>query len=168
MGRDRPWAGPARPAKRGHLGDNPVMLPAVVFSASVDGVDWRALKAALAADNFDNGRTPEEYETSHRASYGVVFAHDGHTYVGNARILSDGVCNAYLVDVWTATAYRRRGIGSELVRRLLAIVPGQHVYLFTDDMAAFYGRLGFKLQPHGMGMVVGSWLNRPPVARKPA
>lgn len=137
------------------------MKPSVTFSESVDGVDWPALKAALAADDFDNGRTPEEYEASHRGSHAVVFARAGDTFVGNARILSDGVCNAYLVDVWTATAYRRRGIGSELVRRLLARVPGQHVYLFTDDMQAFYRGLGFEVQPHGMGLVVGSWLNRP-------
>jgi GNAT superfamily N-acetyltransferase len=135
--------------------------PAFVFSESVDHVDWRALKAALAADDFDNGRTPEEYEASHRGSYGVVFAKDGDAYIGNARMLSDGVCNAYLVDVWTATPYRRRGIGSELVRRLLALVPGQHVYLFTDDMQEFYRRLGFEIQADGMGMVVGSWLSRP-------
>jgi ribosomal protein S18 acetylase RimI-like enzyme len=132
-----------------------------VFSESVDGVDWGALKTALVADNFDNGRTPEEYEASHRGSYAVVFARVGTTFVGNARILSDGVCNAYLVDVWTASSHRRRGIGSELVRRLLAKVPGQHVYLFTDDMQDFYRRLGFELQASGMGRVVGTWLNRP-------
>jgi GNAT superfamily N-acetyltransferase len=137
------------------------MVPDIAFSESTAGIDWQALKAALAADSFDNGRTPEEYEASHRGSYGVVFARDGETYVGNARILSDGVCNAYLVDVWTATPYRRRGIGTELVRRLLAMVPGQHVYLFTDDMQAFYASLGFEIHPSGMGMVVGSWLNRP-------
>jgi GNAT superfamily N-acetyltransferase len=138
------------------------MDPTVVFSESVDGVDWAALKAALAADDFDNGRTPDEYEASHRGSHAVVFARAGARFVGNARILSDGVCNAYLVDVWTASSHRRRGIGSELVHRLLAKVPGQHVYLFTDDMQAFYSRLGFKLQPDGMGLVVGTWLERPP------
>jgi GNAT superfamily N-acetyltransferase len=138
------------------------MNATVVFSESVDDVDWRALKAALAADDFDNGRTPEEYEASHRGSHAVVFARVGATFVGNARILSDGVCNAYLVDVWTAASHRRQGVGSELVRRLLAKVPGQHVYLFTDDMQAFYGSLGFELQPDGMGRVVGTWLNRRP------
>ena len=143
------------------MGDNQQVMSTITFSESVDGVDWRGLKAALAADAFDNGRTPEEYQASHRRSHGVVFARDGETFVGNARILSDGVCNAYLVDVWTATPYRRRGVGSELVRRLLAMVPGQHVYLFTDDMQAFYRRLGFEVQPDGMGVVVGSWLNRP-------
>jgi len=135
--------------------------PQVTYSTSCDGVDWPALKASLADDAFDNGRTPAEYEASARASFGVVFARDADRFVGNARILSDGVCNAYLVDVWTATPYRRMGIGSELVRRMLDMVPGQHVALLTDDMQAFYRGLGFEVEPDGMSLVVGTWLNRP-------
>ncbi len=51
--------------------------------------------------------------------------------VGTARVLSDGVCNAYLLDVWTQSTYRRRGIGSTMVEALSDTVPGQHVALFT-------------------------------------
>jgi ribosomal protein S18 acetylase RimI-like enzyme len=132
-----------------------------VFSESLDDVDWAALKGALAADAFDNGRTPEEYAAAHRNSHAVVFVRDGERFVGNGRILSDGVGNAYLVDIWAASSYRRRGIGSEIVRRLLATVPGQHVGLFTDDMQLFYRRLGFEVERDGMSRVVGRWLNRP-------
>jgi ribosomal protein S18 acetylase RimI-like enzyme len=60
--------------------------------------------------------------------------------VGMARLLSDvsdGVCNAYLLDVWTMSAYRRRGIGTAMVRQLMSRVPGQHVGLQTDDAEAF-------------------------------
>jgi GNAT superfamily N-acetyltransferase len=132
----------------------------VEFSDSTTGVDWAALRAALVADSFDNGRTPEEYRISHEQSHAVVFARCDDTFVGNGRILSDGVCNAYIVDIWAATPHRRAGIGSEIVRRLLATVPGQHVALFTDDMQAFYRTLGFEVQMDGMSLVVGSWLNR--------
>jgi GNAT superfamily N-acetyltransferase len=135
-------------------------VPSIAISTSLDGIDWAELKAALAADSFDNGRTPAEYEASARASFGAVFAWDGGRLVGNARILSDGVCNAYVVDVWTATPYRRRGIGSELVRRLLEMVPGQHVALLTDDMQPFYRQLGFEVERDGMSLVAGTWLNR--------
>jgi len=132
----------------------------VEFSDTTTDVDWAALKVALAADSFDNGRTPEEYRISHMKSHAVVFARRAGRFVGNGRILSDGVCNAYLVDIWTATPQRRTGIGAEIVRRLLATVPGQHVGLFTDDMQAFYRTLGFEVQRDGMSRVVGSWLNR--------
>ena len=132
----------------------------IVFSCSIDGVDWAALKRALAADQFDNGRTPQEYRRSHENSHAVIFGHCNGEFVANGRILSDGVCNAYLVDIWTASPHRRRGIGREVVTRLLATVPGQHVALFTDDMQAFYATLGFRQQRDGMSQVIGSWLDR--------
>jgi GNAT superfamily N-acetyltransferase len=132
----------------------------IVFSSSMDGVDWAALKRALAADQFDNGRTPQEYRRSHENSHAVIFGRCNGEFVANGRILSDGVCNAYLVDIWTASPHRRRGIGREVVTRLLAAVPGQHTALFTDDMQAFYATLGFRRQRGGMSQVIGSWLGR--------
>ncbi len=129
-----------------------------MFSSELADVDWPALKRALVADDFDNLRSPEQYRRSHENSHAVVFGRCDGEFVANGRILSDGVCNAYLVDIWTATAYRRRGVGRKVVNRLLATVPGQHVGLFTDDMQAFYETLGFKPQVGGMSKVVGRWL----------
>jgi GNAT superfamily N-acetyltransferase len=131
----------------------------IVFSAGLD-VDWAALKAALVADYFDNGRTPDEYRRSHENSHAIIVASLDGELVANGRILSDGVCNAYLVDIWTASAHRRQGIGRQVVERLTATVPGQHVGLFTEDMPAFYASLGFRPQHGGMSRVVGSWLGR--------
>jgi len=45
------------------------------------------------------------------------------------------------------SAYRRQGIGTAMVRRLLDRVPGQHVGLQADDAEAFYASLGFRPQP---------------------
>jgi GNAT superfamily N-acetyltransferase len=132
----------------------------VHFSMTTEDVDWAALKDALVRDDFDNDRTPEEYRISHQNSAAVVFVRAGGEYIGNGRLLSDGVCNAYLVDIWTATPWRRRGIGGEIVRRLVATVPGQHVLLLTDDRADFYATLGFREQRVAMGMINGRWLNR--------
>jgi hypothetical protein len=52
------------------------------------------------------------------------------------------------------------GVGREVVNRLVATVPGQHVALFTEDMQAFYAALGFQRQWGGMSQVIGSWLGR--------
>jgi GNAT superfamily N-acetyltransferase len=76
-----------------------------------------------------------------------------------ARLLSDGVCNAYLVDVWTASPYRRRGIASAMIRRLLDEVPGQHVGLQTDNAQPLYASLGFKHEPEFWSIVSGTWLD---------
>ena len=126
--------------------------------SAFEGIDWAQAKADLAADDFDNGRSPEALERAFRRSRHVAFARDGDRLVGMARLLSDGVCNAYLLDVWTMSAYRRHGIGTAMVRQLMARAPGQHIGLQTDDAEAFYTSLGYRHQPVFMSAVVGEWL----------
>jgi predicted GNAT family acetyltransferase len=123
------------------------------------GIDWAQAKADLAADDFDNGRSAEALRRSFHQSQHVAFARNGDRVVGMARLLSDGVCNAYLVDVWTASAYRRQGIASSLVHLLLESVPGLHVGLQTDDAERFYESLGFRAQPEFWSYVAGRWLD---------
>ena len=131
------------------------------IGTSTAGVDWSALKADLRTDEFDNGRDPSELAASFDASQAVAFAWEGGRVVGTARLLSDGVCNALLVDVWTLRAHRRQGIASAMVRSLLAAVPGQHVTLLTEHAEALYESVGFRRQDIGMSIVVGNWLRRP-------
>jgi ribosomal protein S18 acetylase RimI-like enzyme len=136
----------------------------IVYEDHLRSVDWNALKADLAADDFDNGRTPDELEGSFANSYSVVIAWADNRVVGTARLLADGVCNGYLVDVWTASEHRRKGIGTTMVRRLLDSIPGHHVGLFTEERPDFYRSLGFEEEHVGMSLVVGRWLNRDPMS----
>jgi ribosomal protein S18 acetylase RimI-like enzyme len=129
------------------------------IDSSIEGVDWDRAKADLAADAFDNGRSPEALRRSFEQSQFAVFARDGDRVVGMARMLSDGVCNAYLLDVWTMSSYRRQGIASSMVGALLEHAGGQHVGLQVDDARAFYTSLGFCPQPEFMSLVVGRWLH---------
>lgn len=132
---------------------------AVRFDSTLDGIDWAQAKADLAADDFDNGRSPAALQRSFEQSQHVAFARDGDRVVGMARLLSDGVCNAYVVDVWTHSAYRRQGIASTLMRMLCDAVPGQHVGLQTESAQALYSSLGFQPQPEFWSLVVGRWLD---------
>jgi GNAT superfamily N-acetyltransferase len=131
---------------------------AVRVDESLDGIDWVQAKAGLAADDFDNGRSPQALRASFDRSQHVAIAWDGDRVVGMARLLSDGVCNAYLLDVWTMSAYRRQGIGTTMVRQLMSRVPGQHIGLQTDHAEAFYVSIGYRHQPVFMSAVVGEWL----------
>jgi len=126
---------------------------------SLEGIDCEQARSDLAADRFDNGRSAEALRLSFERSQHVAFARDGDRIVGMARLLSDDVCNAYLVDLWTASPYRRRGIATALMRRLLDEVPGQHVGLQTDDAQKLYESIGFRAQPEFWSLVVGSWLD---------
>jgi GNAT superfamily N-acetyltransferase len=135
-----------------------VTLAGITLREQMNGVDWAALKAVLHADDFDNGRTPAQLAASFHNSLAVI-AYVDDQIIGTARALSDGVCNAYIVDVWTYTPYRRRGVARAMLERLLARLRGQHVFLWTDDAVAFYAQLGFERSPAvGMEMVSGTWL----------
>lgn len=131
----------------------------ITYKHDLDGVDWAEMKATLARDDFDNGRTPEQLRASfaNSAASVIAYAPDGRI-IGTVRALSDGVCNAYVVDVWTLSEFRKQGIATRMMQLLLDQFAGQHVYLFTDDAAPFYKKLGFEEQGIGLGRVVGQWL----------
>jgi GNAT superfamily N-acetyltransferase len=129
------------------------------LSDSCAEVDWARAKADLAADNFDNGRSAAALRESFENSRHVAFAWIDDRVVGMARLLSDDVCNAYLLDVWTLSTSRRQGIGAAMVRQLVAAVPGQHIGWQTDDAIEFYTALGARRQPEFMSIVSGGWLD---------
>lgn len=130
----------------------------ITYKMDCKGVDWDAMRRILIEDDFDNGRTPEQYRVSFENTDVVCIAYDDDNIIGTVRALSDGVCNAYIIDVWTYTPYRRQGVASKMMELVMERLPGQHVYLFTDDRVDFYESLGFDKQPYGMGKVVGQWL----------
>jgi hypothetical protein len=149
-----PWPPPSdSPGKR----DAEVMPP--IVDSSLAGIDWARVKADLVADRFDNGRTPDALRRSFEQSPHTAIARDGADVVGLARLLSDGVCNAYLVDVWTRSSHRHHGIASAMVRLLISEVPGQHIGLQTEDAQDFYATLGFRPQPDFLSLVAGEWLD---------
>jgi ribosomal protein S18 acetylase RimI-like enzyme len=130
----------------------------IVYKTNLAEVDWARLKEILAADNFDNGRTAEQLRTSFQNSYAAVVAYDGDHIVGTVRALSDGVCNAYIIDVWTLSDYRKQGIGRTMMSLLEEELEGQHIYLFSEDVPEFYKKLGFRDQPTGLSKIKGKWL----------
>jgi len=139
----------------------------VTFTTETAGVDWRRLKAELVADRFDNGRSAEQLRLCFENSFAVAFAFSEGRGVGKARALSDGVCKADVVDVWTQTGFPRRGVASRLIRDLFAWLPGQHAYLFTDGPVEVCTRLGFEAQGVGLGKTVGRWLRPGPLEGSP-
>lgn len=134
------------------------MAEKITYQMDCTGIDWQALNRRLAADDFDNGRTAAQLRLSFQHSQRVVFACAGDEVIGTARALSDGVCNAYVVDVWTYSPYRKRGIARHMMELLAERLEGQHIYLFTDDAEEFYVKLGYARQGVGLGKVSGRWL----------
>ncbi|MFZ5475229.1 MAG: GNAT family N-acetyltransferase [Myxococcota bacterium] len=77
------------------------------------------LATLFAAVAFSRERDAATLTAMVEGSRWIVSAWDGERLVGFARALSDGVQNAYVSTVCVLPDYQRRGIGRELMRRLL-------------------------------------------------
>jgi GNAT superfamily N-acetyltransferase len=99
--------------------------------------------------------SPETHLAILRRSAAVTLAVDEETgrVVGFVNALSDGVLCAFIPLLEVLPDYQRRGIGQELVRRLLAQLGDLYaVDLLCDaDVQPFYARLG--MQP-AQGMML--------------
>ncbi len=84
-----------------------------------------------------------------RGSFCFMIARDGkEKIVGMARVISDGVSDAYIQDVVVLTDYRRRGIGRELIARLTRHCVEREIewigLVAEPGTRAFYESLGYK------------------------
>lgn len=109
-------------------------------------VDLDAVHGYLANEAYwALGRSHEEVERLVCAATRVVsLFHDGRQ-IGFCRAVSDGTSFAYLADVYVLEAYRRRGLGLELVRETVegSELRGRKWLLHTEDAHGLYRQLGF-------------------------
>lgn len=91
-------------------------------------------------------RDPAALAGSLRGSDFVCLAEEDGRLLGLARALSDGFTICYLQDVLVLPSAQRRGIGAELVRRVMSAHENVRQFvLLTDDepeQHAFYRSLG--------------------------
>jgi GNAT superfamily N-acetyltransferase len=93
-------------------------------------------------------RDPERLAQMVRGSMYGVAAFEGDVLVGYARAISDGAFNAYVSTVAVLPEYQGRGIGRELIRRLLdGREHVQFVLHANPHVHPFYLRCGFRLAP---------------------
>lgn len=90
---------------------------------------------------------PHMLENAFKHSLCVLGAYDGETLIGIARAVGDEVSILYIQDILIDPAYRRRGIGSNLLMALVQRYPKVYqTVLMTDDTEetrAFYEINGF-------------------------
>ena len=90
----------------------------------------------------------------HGSDY-VVVARDSETgrVVGFVSAHSDGVLSAYIPLLEVLPTYQSRGIGTELVRRLLELLEGLYMIDLAcdEDLVPFYERFGMERWV-GMGL----------------
>ena len=120
--------------------------------------DYVALRASVDWNIFDEGQTRKCVSNS---TYTITAVDDGQT-IGMARMIGDGMY-FLIADVVVRPEYQGKGIGSQIMDRMIAYVEEQTpkggrssvTLLSVSGKEEFYAKKGFKLLPHefcGPGM----------------
>ena len=98
--------------------------------------------------------TPAQHLAILHGSDHVVLARDGDRVVGFVTAVGDGVVSAYIPLLEVVSEYHGRGIGTELMRRMLAKLESMYMVDLCCDAALepFYARLGLRVWDRGMGI----------------
>ena len=124
-------------------------------------IEYAADSAGVAPSQLDGffvgwpkPPSPERHLEILRGSSHVVLARDGERVVGFITAISDSVISAYIPLLEVLPDYQGRGIGAELVRRLLAELGDLYMVdlCCDEDVVAFYERLGLQRWDAGMGV----------------
>lgn len=98
-----------------------------------------------------------QWEKSLKNTLYSLTVKEGSTVAGMGRLLGDGAIYWYINDVYVLEAYQGKGIGKEIVQKLIEYVKVNSlentdvsIYLMSaQGKEGFYEKLGFKCRPHG-------------------
>jgi predicted N-acetyltransferase YhbS len=112
------------------------------YRSSVQGVEPDDLVGFF--DGWPSPPSPEKHLAVLQGSSHVVLAEEAGRVVGFVTAISDGVLAAYLPLLEVRREWRGRGVGSELVRRILAELEGLYMVDVVCDahLVSFYQRFG--------------------------
>lgn len=98
------------------------------------------------ANKWSSADKPDKLHQALLASHSLVTAWDGSTLVGLGNALSDGCLVVYYPHLLVLPEYQRCGIGTGLMKRLLARYHGFHQHMLVADSLAcdFYRKCGFE------------------------
>ena len=120
------------------------------YTDSLDGVDATHLDGFFVG--WPDAPSPATHLALLRGSAHAWLALDGERVVGFVTATSDGVLTAFIPLLEVLPDHRGRGIGAELVRRMLGTLDGLYAVdvVCDEDVMPFYERLGFVPSHEGM------------------
>ena len=88
------------------------------------------------------------YNNSLMTSYYHIACYDGDKLVGYVDTVSNGVTDAYIQDLMVDPAYQGKGIGTELMNRIITKLKENKIFMISviygnTELAPFYERFGF-------------------------
>ncbi len=123
------------------------------WSTTLDGLDWAELEALYSAAPLGH-KSAAGLRTAFGNSLFRVLVREQGRLVGAGRALADGVDCAYLCDIALLPSHQGRGLGREIVQRLLAQVRGHRKIILyaVPGKEGFYRALGFRRMTTAMAI----------------
>ena len=125
----------------------------LVWSHSIDGLDWNELAALYDAAPLGN-KNPSGLKTAFTNSMFKCFVYEDGKLVGVGRALADGVDCSYICDVALLPSHQGLGLGKQIVAKLLELSSGhKKIILYSvPGKESFYEKLGFKRMSTAMAI----------------
>ena len=92
-------------------------------------------------------RMEKEYDNPLMTSFFHIAVYDDDQLVGYVDSVSNGVTDAYIQDLIVRPDYQGKGIGTDLMKKMIASLKEKHIYIisviFEERLKSFYDRFGF-------------------------
>lgn len=92
-------------------------------------------------------RMENVYNDPDMTSYYHIACYDGDILIGYIDSVSNSVSDAYIQDLIVHPCYQGKGIGTELMNRMISALKERHIYMisvvYEDNLKSFYKRFGF-------------------------
>lgn len=92
-------------------------------------------------------RMEKEYNNPLLTSFYHIAVYEKEKLIGYVDCVSNGVTDAYIQDLMVNPAYQGRGIGTDLMKKMIACLKEKHIYMisviFEESLKPFYEKFGF-------------------------
>lgn len=92
-------------------------------------------------------RMESEYKNHLLTSYYHIAVYEKEALIGYIDCVSNGVTDAYIQDLMVRPDYQGRGIGTDLMEKMIDYLKNKHIYMisvvFDESLKAFYKKFGF-------------------------
>lgn len=118
---------------------------ALIWKQSIDGVDWEALSTLYRIAPLGD-KSAASLATAFSNSRFVIFVYEDDQLVGAGRALADGADCSYICDVALLPSHQSRGLGKQIVSRLVELSAGHRKILLyaVPGKEPFYAKFGFR------------------------
>lgn len=119
----------------------------ITISTDTSKLNVEYMNQFLSETYWAKGRTLDEMRIMIANSSLNFGMYDGNKQIGYARVLTDTLRFAYILDVFIDKDYQGKGLGQHLVKTILeheSMVNVDKIALGTKDAHGVYAKLGFK------------------------